>query len=243
MGQSIVTPMMNVLQNYEGVIANVADMTWEAKIDVFGVADLMRKVQDPDELKAIMERYALLAVQKGVNGFIVHDQEGEEYSQKQLSFATLPDIIDRFQVDVAGASMIPRSKLFGVQTGGLGNAGESDNNDYNKRIGSMQRNGLTPDMWRLDEMLIRTALGSRPKEVHYNWRPLSNPDQKELAEIGGLIVKKWVEAVNAGIFSSEFAMEPMANELIEAGCGNGLEAALASFSGEMHEGDEDTPEV
>lgn len=236
-GESILPAMMNNLKSYDSVMANVSDMTWEAKIDVFGVMDLMRKVQDPDELNALMTRYNLMATQKGVNGMIVHDAKEEEYQQKQLSFATLPDIIDRFEVAVSGAAMVPRSRLFGVQTGGLGNAGESDEATYFGRISSKQNNELTPTIRNLDELIIRTALGSRPPELHYNWRPLSSPDAKEIAEIGGLIVKKWVDAVNAGIYSAEFATEPMTNELVEAGCGAGLEQALSDWSGAMHEGD------
>jgi hypothetical protein len=89
-------------------------------------------------------------------------------------------------------------------------------------------------------MIVKTALGVLPPELHYNWRPLSTPNAKELAEIGDLIVKKWVAAVGAGIYSAEFATEPMTNELVEAGCSPGLEQALAKYSGMMGDLDDDS---
>lgn len=238
-GESIIPALIDSMKQYDGVMNNISDMTWEAKIDVFAVKDLMRKVQDPEELQALMTRYGLLATQKGVNGMIVNDMEEEEYSQKNITFATLPDIIDRFEAGAAGAAMIPRSRLFGVQTGGLGNAGASDEATYFGRIGAKQDNELSPAMHMLDEMIIRTALGTRPPELHYNWRPLSSPDSKEIAEIGKLIVEKWVAAVDAGIYSADFATDPMSNELVEAGCGAGLESAIADYMGQISGGEGD----
>lgn len=223
MGQSVVAAMFDDLKAYDAVMANVADMTMEAKVDVMYIQGLMQKVTDPDELAALQAKLQLAMYTKGTNGAIILDKDDEEWQQKTMSFATLPDIIDRFQMGAAGAAQIPRSRLFGVQTGGLGNAGESDQKDYYDRIKSTQSNEITPAMSVLDDMIVKTALGRIPPEVHYNWRSLYQMDDKAKQEIGGMIVKRYKDAVDAGIFPPEFATKPVVNELTEAGVSPGLE--------------------
>ena len=242
LGQSVITSMMDDLKGYDAVMANVADMTFEAKIDVFAVANLMNNVRDPEQLQAIMDKYAVTALMKSNNGMIVRDMEDEDYQQKTLNFATLPDIIDRFQMAAAGAAQIPRSRLFGVQTGGLGNAGESGQSDYYDAVKSIQENELQPAMRVLDQMIIKTALGGLPDEVHYNWRSLHQVDPKVQQEIGSAIAKRWVDLVGAAIVPEELAFDQVVNELTEAGVSPGLEQAANDWRSrvaEMNEGDPD----
>ena len=234
---SALTAMMDDLKNHDSAMSNLSDMMFEAKIDIMKVKDLMRRVSDPETEAALTARYQLAALMKSVNGMLIMDMDDEEYQQKQLSFATLPDVIDRFQIAASGAARIPRALLFGVSAGGLGSTGDLELSSYYDRIGSMQENDLQPCMTILDKMIIKTALGTIPPEVHYNWRTLWQLSDKEKAEIGVNITKKYVDAVTAGIFSAEFSTELLINELTEAGVSPGLEAAYADFTGDMHETD------
>lgn len=238
---SVLTAFMDDLKNHDGAMACLADMMYEAKIDVMSVKNLMERVSDPDTERAMTARYQLMAMMKSVNGMIVKDMDDEDYQQKVLSFAALPDVIDRFQIAASGAARIPRSKLFGVQTGGLGNAGESDDGDYGAMIRSKQENELQPSTHILDQLVVKTALGSIPDEVHYNWRALREMSDKEKAEIGVNITKKYVDAVNAGIFSAEFATLPLVNELTEAGISAGLEGHYNEWVGDVTGDDINTP--
>lgn len=240
---SALTALMDDLKNHDSSMACLADMMFEAKIDIMKVKDLMRRVSDPETERAMTSRYQLAALMKSVNGMMVMDMDDEDYQQKQISFATLPDVIDRFQIAAAGASRIPRAMLFGVSAGGLGSTGDLEIENYHARIKSLQENDLTPSMWRLDDMIVKTALGNIPSEIHYNWRDLRSMSDKDKAEIGVNITKKYVDAVNAGIFSAEFATAPLVNELTESGVAPGLEQAFNDWTGGMGDtgGDDDTP--
>lgn len=236
-GQSVLPPMMDNLKAYDAVMANIADMTMEAKVDVMKIQGLMQKVTDPTELAAMQAKLQLAMMSKATNGAIILDMEDEDWQQKNMSFATLPDIVDRHEVAAAGASGIPRSRLFGVQTGGLGNAGESDRADYYDAIKSIQENEITPCMSVLDKMIIKTALGSIPDDVHYNWRSLYQMDDKEKQEIGGMITKRYIDAVNGGLLPVDVASPQLVNELTEAGVSPGLEAAYNDWFDGVDEGD------
>lgn len=233
LGQSVIASMLDDLKAVDAVMLNVADMTMEAKVDVMKIKNLFEMVQSPEELEQIQKKLRLAMFSKSTNGALILDQEREEWEQKTINFSTLPDIIDSFQIAASGAAQIPRSRLFGVQTGGLGNAGESDTRIYYDRIRSMQETEVQPASHILDQMIIKTALGNIPPEVHFNWRSLHQVNPKEKAEIGEKIVKKYADAVNAGIFAPEFATEPMINELTEAGVSPGLEGAYSEWIGSI----------
>ena len=234
---STLTAMMDDLKNHDSSMANLADMMFEAKVDVMKVKDLMLRVSDPVTEAAMQARYQLAATMKSVNGMMVIDMADEDYQQKQISFATLPDVIDRFQIAVSGAARIPRALLFGVSAGGMGSTGDLELSAYYDMINARQSNDMQPRMSYLDKMLIKTALGTLPPELHYNWRSLWQMSDKEKAEIGKMIVEKYKMAVDAGIFSAEFSTEPLINELTEAGVSPGLESAFNEFTGEMQERD------
>ncbi|MCP4487838.1 MAG: DUF1073 domain-containing protein, partial [Gammaproteobacteria bacterium] len=237
MGQSVLTPIMDSLKGFDAVMANVADMTMEAKVDVMRISGLMQKVTNPDELAALQTKLQLAMMTKATNGALILDMDDEEWQQKQLSFATLPDIIDRFQTWASGDAMVPRSMLFGVQTGGLGDTGKADVSNYYDRVKAMQENDLQPAMTVLDGMVVKTALSSVPEEVHYNWRSLWQMDDKTKQEIGKMIVDRYAVAVEKIGFPEDLAFEQVVNELTEAGVSPGLEYAANEWRGALGEED------
>lgn len=244
MGQSVLAPIMDSLKGFDAVMANVADMTMEAKVDVMKINNLMQRVADPTELEAIQRKLQLAMYTKGTNGALILDMDDEDWQQKQMQFGTIPDIIDRFQMAASGDAKVPRSRLFGVQTGGLGDAGKSDTQDYYDGIKAMQENEIQPALKVLDKMIVKTALGRIPDEVHYNWRSLYQTEPKTLQEIGEKITKRYVDLVTAGIYPEELAFEQVTNELTEAGVAPGLEQAAAKWaaavkSGDLDEGEEE----
>src|SRR5690606_4923364 len=183
-GESELLPVIDAMKQFEGTAANIASLVYEAKIDVFGVSGLTDIVSTDAGENQLKRRYGLLGVMKGNNGMIVLDKENESYDQKSASFAGLTDIMDKFQQVVSGATGYPRAILFGTHAGGLGSNGELELSNYYDRIAEIQDNDIRPAIELLDECLIRSALGSRPPEVWYDWRSLWQVSDREKAEIG-----------------------------------------------------------
>jgi hypothetical protein len=230
-GESVLQSMYDDLRGFDAAMANIADMIMEAKVDVMKINNLMQRVTDPTELEAIQRKLELAMRTKATNGALILDMEDEEWEQKTMSFAGIPDIIDRFQIAASGAARMPRAMLFGTSAGGLGATGEMEIRNYYDIISAIQENDLQPEMRVLDAMTVKTALGSIPPEIHYNWRSLYQIDDKTKAEIGNMIVKKYVDAVGAGIFPEELAYKQIVNELTEAGVSPGLENAAEEYAG------------
>lgn len=224
-GDSVLEAVGQALKAAEATAQNVADMTHEAKIDVLKVPNLMSLASDPEYSSRFQARTSLAMLSKSLNNTLLLDKE-EEWAAKQLSFATLPEVMDRqFQI-AAGAADIPFTRLMGASPGGLQSTGKGEEKDYGNRIRSGQELELRPAMATLDECLIWSALGRRPKEIHYIWSELFQMDEKDRAEINLKNAQAFQIDVNSGLMPDSAMAKARVNQLVENGVYPGLEAAM-----------------
>lgn len=228
-GDSVLVSTLTAIQQADAAAANIASLIFEAKIDVIRIPQMMASLSDPVYRQRLLERFSLAAAAKGNNGTLILDKE-EEYNQKSTSFATLPDLMDRFFQQVSGAADIPMTRLFGQSPGGLNASGQHDMKNYHDRISAMQSMEMTPAMSLLDEALIRSALGSRPMDVWYKWAPLEQMSEKEIAEIGEKHATSIEKLRNTGLFPDEALAEASMNMLVETGLFPGIEDAIKRAS-------------
>ncbi|MXN51900.1 DUF1073 domain-containing protein [Shinella sp. AETb1-6] len=224
-GDSILEAVYTAMKNADATAANIASLVFEANVDVFRIPDFMTSLSDPAYSSRLLERFALAATAKGVNRALILDKE-EEYERKQVTFAQLPEIMQTFLQMAAGAADIPVTRLLGQSPAGMSATGESDMNNYYDRVSSIQSLEMTPALYRLDECLIRSALGSRPAEIFYEWSPLKQMTEKEQAEIGKLYAETSEIFGRTGLFTSEELRTVVANQLVESSFYPGLDQAM-----------------
>ena len=230
-GDSILVSCLDAIKQADGTLANVASMVFEAKVDVVKIPGFMEQIGDKEYRKRVYERLQLAGIAKGVNGMLVLDSE-EEYDTKQLGFGNLPEITDRFLQIVSGAADIPATRLLGQSPAGLSATGESDTRNYYDRIRAEQELSIGPAMSILDECLIRSALGNRPPEIHYEWKSLwqSTPEQK--ATVGKTVADTIVALNNSKLWPVEVMSQAATTMLVEHGAAPGLETAMRDYFGE-----------
>lgn len=243
-GDSILAHVYSAMRNADATAANIASLVFEANVDVFRIPDFMLSLADPEYRARILERFNLAATAKGNNKALLLDKD-EEYDRKQIAFATLPEVMQSFLQMAAGAADIPVTRLLGQSPAGMSATGESDMLNYYDRISSIQSLEMTPALYRLDECLIRSALGSRPDEIFYSWSPLKQMTEKELAEIGKMNADTAAVLVNTGLFTAEELRTVVANQFIESGYLPGLDQAMSKtgedFDPDLGE-DDDLPD-
>ena len=240
-GDSVLTSCRDAITNADATIANVASMVFEAKVDVVKIPDFMESIGDKAYRARVMERLQLAAIAKGVNGMLVLDAN-EEHETKQLSFGNLPEITDRFMQMASGAADIPATRLLGQSPAGLSATGESDTRNYYDRIRAVQELEIGPAMAVLDECLIRSALGNRPPEVHYEWRSLwqSTPEQK--ATTGKTVADTIVALNNTKLWPVDVLTQAATTMLVEHGAAPGLESAMRDYFESGGNAPDDTPD-
>lgn len=227
-GDSALWAAQEAIRNLDSTAANIASLIFEAKVDVLSINGLTEKLRTPGYEDLLLRRFSLAAVAKGINGMMILDGE-EEHSTRTADFAGLPEIVDRFMQLASAAASIPMTRLFGRSPAGLNATGESDTRDYYDRIRVMQSLEIGPAMAVLDECLIRSALGVRPPDVWYSWRPLWQPSAKERADVARTQAEVLKIAAEVDALSGEALSRALVNALTESGAFPGLEAAVAEF--------------
>lgn len=225
-GDSVLQSAYEAVKNADSTAANISSLVFEANVDVFGVPDFMASLSDPAYEKKIIDRFTLAAAGKGINKSLVHDAT-ETYDRKQVSFAQLPEIMQQFLLMVSGASDIPMTRFLGQSPAGMSSTGEGDMKNYHDKIQSIQTLEIGPAIYRLDECLIRSALGDRPEDIWYEWAPLEQMSEKEIADIGKTTADTVDVLSRTGAFTSEELRKAATNQLVENGVFPGLDKAVS----------------
>lgn len=179
-GDSTLRKCKEDLQDIVATKGGIATLVMEANVDVVtrnGLSDELAT----DQEGAILKRYALAAQMKSFVNQMLLDGE-ETYERKSLTFSGLSQILEQFMVYVSGAADIPMARLFGQTAGGLAATGEGDLNNYYDNVAAMQEGEFTPDLDKLDQVLVRSALGNYPEDIDWEWNPLYQESGTELAQ-------------------------------------------------------------
>jgi len=220
-GDSVLQAIWTALTNADSTAANVASLVFEANVDIYKIPDLMQHMSSAVYRNKLIDRFTLANIGKSVSRALITDTD-EEYDRKQISFSALPDVLQQFLILVSGASDIPLTRLLGQSPSGLSSTGEHDMKNYFDRVTSIQTLEIGPAVYKLDEALIRSALGSRPDEVFYTWVPLEQMSEKEQAEIGKMKAETANILTTTGLFMPEELREVVGNQFVEDGFYPGL---------------------
>lgn len=109
--------------------------------------------------------------------------EDDEFQTFQYSFAGINDIYQSFMMDLAGACKIPVTKLFGRSPAGMNATGESDMQNYYETVMQAQEATLAPVLDKILPVMCMSELGHIPDDLDYDFEPVNQPDDKEIADL------------------------------------------------------------
>lgn len=239
-GDSVLQAAMDAVQNADLAQAGFADLINEAKVDVINIPDLMTNVVSEAYERKLMTRLQLAATAKSIHRALVLDGN-ETWSQRQISWAGMPDMIRAYLELVAGAADIPLTRLLGTTPGGLQSTGKGEEKNYLQMLESQRGGMLRRALQRLDAVLVPSALGKVPDGLHFTWPSLIQQDEKADAETEKMHSDMLVNAVNAGLVSADVAAGMFKGRVIERGHWPGAEMAYdeADAAGAAMPGDDD----
>lgn len=233
--QSIQQAVMNADMAQDGFAALID----EAQTDILKIPGLMDRVGSDEYEQRLLNRLALAKRGQSTWRSKVIDAE-EEWTQRQVNWAGMPDILTSYLQIVAGAADIPITRLLGQSPKGLQSTGDGEERDYHAMIAARQDELLAPALDRIDEVLIRSALGDRSSDIWYRFNPLSQPSPKDAAEIEAKRATTVKTYSDTGLFPTTALADMAKNAVIESGQWPGSEAAFeeAEAAGEEPPGDE-----
>lgn len=178
---SILRRCMEDLKDSVAAKSGVASLIQEANIDVISRENLATDLSSGDMDQSIINRFMNFGLLKSMFRLALLDKN-EEFDRKQISFGGLGEILAVLMEWTAGAAKQPMTRLFGVQSKGLGDSGEGDTRNYFNRVRGDQEKKYRKFLNQIDEVMIRSALGEMPEDSNYEFCPLDIPTETEVKD-------------------------------------------------------------
>jgi phage-related protein (TIGR01555 family) len=234
-----------ILQSIDGALKNAdlsqdgfAALIDEAKIDILKVPGLTERALSSEYETKLLNRLTAAKLGKSVWRTLMIDGD-EDWQHKQVTWAGMPDIINTYLQIISGAADIPVTRLLGQSPKGLQSSGDGERKDYHDMVAARQDELLAPALDRIDELLIRSALGTRPSDVWWKFSPLEQMDADELAKIEESFAKAAASYATSALIDDAVLSEIVRNRMIESGAWPGSEAAFENAPEPDEEPDED----
>lgn len=211
------------------VVGGIASLVNDCKVDVISIPNLSAALADKESQAKLVERFTLAHQIKGINSTLIMDVE-ETWQRVQTNFGPMPELIRMYLLLSSGASDIPASRLVGQAPRGLqgstsGGAME-DTRAYYDRISSEQETDVSPAIKQLDEVLLRSALGTDDPSVYYEWNPLWQMSDSEKSDIALKKAQATDVYVGSGLFNEDLLRDVISNQLGEDGTYPGWQDAV-----------------
>jgi phage-related protein (TIGR01555 family) len=223
-GDSIVSACLETVNNATSVPNEFSTLIGQAKIDVFKIPDFMAKVGNAAYEAQFLRRVELSNLGKSNHRALMMDA-AEDWEQRQLTLVGMADLIRVYVALVAGAADIPATRLLGKSPDGMNSTGDSDQSNYEQMIRTKQKNVVRPALEKLDQPLIRSALGSKPDEVYWEFAPLSVLSESDQANVENKEADTLSKLTATGLFQDEALEEAFSNRMVESGRWPGYDKA------------------
>lgn len=133
----------------------------------------------------------------------------DELQQLNYTFSGINDVYESFMMDVAGASEIPVTKLFGRAPAGLNATGDNDSRNYYEIIESLQESKLRPVLEKLLPVMFMSEFGMVPDDLDFRFLPVQSPTESELADLVQKKVTAIKDVYDSGIINQKIAMQEL----------------------------------
>lgn len=178
-GLSIVQTMFQSAAAFGAFVAGLGQMGQEVSIGKYTISNLEELVAEND-WKSIRQRIRIIDESKSIINAVLLGPN-EKYERDTLSFAGVPEVLDRLmQLVSAYSDGIPVSRLFGRSAAGLNSNGDGDGRDYYNMIENKQGAYLKAPLLQLLQAINAGEGYPVPSdELALTFKPVWAPSQQE----------------------------------------------------------------
>lgn len=143
------------LRDLGGITQNTVNILYDFVSGVYTLKGLSRMLAEDstDTAKTqLTKRFEAINMSKSAINAAILD-EGETYTKNFTTVSGLPELIDRFMLQLSGSTGIPVTRLYGRSPAGLNATGEADIRNYYDIIEAQQRNRLYTQLMRCFQLI------------------------------------------------------------------------------------------
>ena len=192
-GDSSLEPVYEQLRQFGVSTQSGAALMEDFVTRIYKMNDLPEKL-GAGKIGLVQERMRLAAGQLSVHGITVIGPD-DEISKEGTPTAGLAKLHEKYIDYVSGASRMPKSRLFGNQTGVLGSsAADADLRTWYDQVRAFQLNKLNKEVKRIARIKAK-AEGLPQKGWDTFWRPLWQLDEVTASQVAA----NWANAHSAWV--------------------------------------------
>ena len=211
-GTSAIESMYDELTKRDNVAHNIANLTFKANLSVLQVEHLDQMFATTSTIHQRRMFAMLQAINTLENSLGIRlVNKGDDIQQLQYSFTGLPEVMDSAMMDMAGATCIPVTRLFGRSPAGMNSTGESDEKMYRQTLEQERAVHITPALERLLPIVCRSALGGFPSGAEFKYPPLLEVSPMEKADIVDRMAGVMERLFQSNLVPGEAVLEAVRN--------------------------------
>jgi phage-related protein (TIGR01555 family) len=173
---SVLDPIIEELKRYDSAWQSVGHMLSEASVGVLKMQGLIQMLGSKDT-EAVQARMQLMTRGRSVAHTVFLDAESDEsFTRTEVSFASIPQLLEQAVLQVSGATGIPVALLLGQAPAGLSATGENDRAQFDDRVAVYERASVKPKL----ERLLSWVNG---EQVEIEFPPIRESTEAEQSEI------------------------------------------------------------
>jgi phage-related protein (TIGR01555 family) len=180
-GMSALQSIYNQVVNYGSVEQSIVNVMHELILKIFKLNNLPELLSEGCEEKFYKRMETFNASMSLLRALMIGPND--EFERNTANLAGVPDILDRFMMNVAGVSGIPVTLLFGRSPGGQNATGDSDFRNYYDMIESDQTIQLEEPLQYLATIINSYTKAVTEGELEIVFNPVWTPSAKEQSEI------------------------------------------------------------
>ena len=183
-GISSLQKINEAIRDLGGITQSIVNILYDFTFGVYkmeGLAQLIASDSTGDVTSKLVTRLNAINTSKSIINAAILDKE-EDYTKEYTTLAGLPEMVDRFMLQLSGSTGIPVTRLYGRSPAGLNATGESDTRQFFDLIEAQQRNRLMPPIRKLVN-LICAWKGIDPDSVEITFNSLYQLTEEEKAKI------------------------------------------------------------
>lgn len=183
-GTSAIEAMYDELIKRDNVAHNIANLTFKANLNVMKVENLDQMFATSSTVHQRRMYSMLSAINTIENSLGIRlINSTDDIQQLQYSFSGLPEVMDSAMMDMAGATCIPVTRLFGRSPAGMNSTGESDDRMYRQTLEQERAIHITPILERLIPIVCHSAIGKFPAGATFKYPSLIETTPQDKATV------------------------------------------------------------
>lgn len=140
------------------------------------------------------------------------DKESEQIEQINTPLTSLPELLTKSQEQMAGPSHTPLVKLLGVTPSGLNANSDGEIRVYYDYIMAQNEAHIRPVITAISELIHLSLFGEIDPAITWEFNPLYQLDEKELAEVQKIKAETASTLTTASIISGQEARQALSSD-------------------------------